>query len=508
MSIRNQVLALFVLLTVLTATVGYLWLKEEIRPRYLEAQEEVMVDIANILASLISQHSVTTTTEIIRDTPQNSFISIFSASPAKTKTVETESIELNPQVIEEALKSLDDMHFTAYVNQLEKTFVDMRVYVTNSQGIVVYDSDNHRGEGADYSEWIDVKRTLDGGYGARLTDDEYFYSEGKTMYVAAPIIVKKDLIGVLSVGKPTKNAEQFIVYLKDNILAGVIVLCVLVIIIGALVSFMITRPLKKLEAYANQLSSGKKVDAPKLGNNEVGAVGAALLNMKNALDGKAYISEYVQNLTHEIKAPVAGIQGAAELLQEDMSEQHRAKFLNNILSQTDRIHLLVNQLLELAKIEALSSLQDIEQVDIVSVVNEAVTNVSTLAQYKHVELQVMAGDPVELKGDRFLLGQAITNILKNAIEYSPENSAVTINVDAEDEHCLIKIADQGAGIPDYALGKVTEKFYSLPKPDGKKGSGLGLSFVREIIELHHGELRFDNYTPTGTAVEIKLPITQ
>lgn len=494
MSIRNQVLAvlaLFVLLTLLTTTVGYLWLKEEIRPRYLEAQEEVMVDIANILASLISQQSITTTTEIIRDNPQNSFISIFSASPSKTKTIETESIVLNPQVIEEALKSLDDM----------------RVYVTNSQGIVVYDSNNHRDEGADYSEWIDVKRTLEGEYGARLTGDEYLYSQGKTMYVAAPIIVKKDLIGVLSVGKPTKNTEQFMLYLKDNILTGVILLCVLFIFIGTLVSFVIARPLKKLEAYANQLSLGKKVVAPKLGNNEVGAVGTALLNMKNALDGKAYISEYVQNLTHEIKAPVAGIKGAAELLQEDMSEEHRAKFLNNILSQTDRIHLLVNQLLELAKIEALSSLQEIKEVDIVPVVNEAVANVSTLAQSKQVELKLTASHhSPKLKGDRFLLGQAITNILKNAIEHSPQSTIVTIKVYEVDNFCTIEIADLGTGIPDYALNKVTEKFYSLPKPNGNKGSGLGLSFVREIVELHQGELRFNVNTPTGTIVDMTLPV--
>ena len=115
-----------------------------------------------------------------------------------------------------------------------------------------------------------------------------------------------------------------------------------------------------------------------------------------------------------------------------------------------------------------------------------------------------------IEADSFLLGQAIVNLLENALDFSPPNSTINVTVVEQNTEILISVLDQGAGVPDYALTKVFDKFYSLPRPAsslnaGQKSTGLGLNFVREVAKLHGGSITLNNHAGGGAIAIFTLP---
>lgn len=477
MKIRTRLLLAFTLFVFLGIFGLVYWIADEIRPQFLKAQEETLVDAAELMATLVSTQAV--------------------VSDENTATINTEPLR-------QLFSQLRQRTLNARIYNLDKTDVDLRIYLTDRDGRVIFDSDNDRDLGADYSRWRDVHRTLQGEYGARATSGDPLYPEGSTLYIARPILFRGDVIGVLSLGKPTTNASRFIIDIRNNLLLSAFIIALVVSLVGLLLNLWFTRPLQKLQQYAAAISRGERSAPPRLGNNEVGDVGQALETMRSALDGKSYVADYVQSLTHEIKSPLAGIRGAAELLQEPMSEAQREKFLGNIVGQTERIQRLIERLLELAALENRPSLERRDDVSLSRVITQAIDGEADLAAARGVKLVTQVEELPTVSGDAFLLRQALSNLIKNAIEYSPETGEVLISLSRDECGYELSVIDSGPGIPEYARSRVMERFYSLPKPNGVKGTGLGLSFVKEIMALHGGEIRIDSSTQ-GTRVQLIFP---
>lgn len=131
---------------------------------------------------------------------------------------------------------------------------------------------------------------------------------------------------------------------------------------------------------------------------------------------------------------------------------------------------------------------------------------------RHLDCQLTAGATLKVQGDAFLLQQAILNLLDNAIEFSPDGGRIELTLEAADDHATISVRDHGSGAPDYALGQLFERFYSLPRPatgrksTGRKSTGLGLALVREVARLHGGEAEFENHPAGGGLARIRLPL--
>ena len=307
------------------------------------------------------------------------------------------------------------------------------------------------------------------------------------MYVARPITYAGEIVGVLAVGKPTKNLDTFIANLSDGLwLTGGIVAAIFALI-GFFTYRSLTQPLARIQQYATDISQGIKTTKPNIGKNEIGDVEEALEEMRRSLDGKQYIEGYIQSLTHELKAPLAGIQGAAELLREDLPPEKRILFLNNIHDQPARLHDLVERLLVLAKLENAETLTSVEMVDINALLKDVTRAYQDYATSNAVSVKVdLPAQILRMKGDRFLLHQAVGNLVKNAIEHAHPQTEITVSTRAEDKSLHITVSNIGEPIPDYAIDKLFNRFYSLPNRKGQKGSGIGLSFVREAVKLHGG----------------------
>jgi two-component system sensor histidine kinase CreC len=449
------------------------WVLDELRPHYLKSMEESLVDSSVLLASLIST------------------------------TVKNDSIYIDDLRI--AFDNAYRKTFSAKIYDLVKKTINIRVYVTDTAGLVLFDSDHGRDEGKDYSAWNDVNLTLKGKYGARAS--HLGEEETSTLYVASPIVVDSNIVGVVSIGKPTLSVNFFILQAQQKITSAAIFVGLAVIVILGIFSVWVTSPIRKLTDYARAVRDGSNVRLPKLGKSEIGVMGSAFEEMRESLEGKNYVEQYVQTLTHEIKSPLSAIRGAAELMEEDMPVATRKQFTENIRIESDRIQRIVDQLLQLSALESRKMLKNVEPFDIVKSIGEVLEDFKTVINTKCLQIVQTLPKECEILGERFLFRQAVANLVQNSIEFTPENGKIILAMERLKDTVSIVIDDSGSGIPEYAMTKIFDRFYSLPRPQNKrKSTGLGLSLVKEIAILHGGSIVIENRIDCGVRAVLTMPV--
>lgn len=478
MSLRGRIFAVFVLAACLGMYGLVSWMQSELRPQYLEAQEEPLVDLTQLLAAHIETHSLVERGRRV--------------TPA-------------PELLRDSFEAAHMRRFQARIYSLTKRQIDIRVLVTDAAGIVIFDSDGDRDQGADYSQWRDVRLALAGEYGARSTHGDPLFPEGSTMYVSAPLRHLGRIVGTVSVGKPTRNAERFLEAAIERFTRAGIIALLVALLFAAILYRWVSRPLQRLYDYARELQTGKRVPPPALGGEEIARIGTAMTELRDALDGKDYVERYVQALAHELKSPAAAIRGAAELLGEPMPEADRTRFVTNIQNQAVRLEDLLHRMLALAAIENRPALDATAGFDLPQLLQEIGDSLNPLLTQQQVSLEWRLEPSGEVHGDRFLIGQAFSNLLKNAIEHAPAGSRIGVRTETAQRQALIHVEDQGPGIPEFARERIFERFFSVPRADGGKGSGLGLNFVQEIAELHGGSIELHNASSGGCHATLSWP---
>jgi two-component system sensor histidine kinase CreC len=450
------------------------WIWSTLRTRYMESVEEPLVDASNLLAGLIER-------EMAR--PDFTFADL-----------------------DVTLDRAYARRLSAQIYDLKKSAVDLNVYVTDSQGRVVLDTRHPSAVGQDYSRYHDVKLTLAGQYGARATMRDPGDPFSTSLYVAAPIHRDGRVAGVLTVVEPTASIDAFLQLARPAFIRAGLLTIGAVALLSLVLSYLLTRPIDRLARYADGISLGKHPPFPRLGSTEIAGLGLALRRMQEALEGRQYAEEYVQTLTHELKSPLSAIRGAAELLQEGMPPQQQARFLANIRTEAERIARIVDRMLELARLENRRERPEMEPVELDAMVRTVAESHEPLLAAKDLNMEIAAPDRLTLNGNAFLLHQALENLVQNAIDFSPKGGTVRVEVTPEGDQVRIAITDQGPGIPDYALGRIFDRFYSLGRPDtGKKSTGLGLNLVREVAKSHGGTVRVVNREGGGALAEMVLP---
>lgn len=411
-----------------------------------------------------------------------------------------------------------------------KQSIELRLYVTDARGIVLFDSLG-RDAGRDYSRWRDVYLALRGQYGARSTRDVAEDENSSVMYVAAPVVHEGRVLGVLALGKPSHTVAQYANNARQRVRQLGAILLLASAAIGVLFTAWLTHSITALREYARKVAEGQSAKLPTGGGSQLTELARALEHMRHKLDGKQYVEHYVQSLTHEMKSPLTAIRAAAELLP-DAPAQERAQFAQTILEQAQRLQLVIDRLLELARVEQLHAPARAQTVPTRQWVQQVLASRRTRLQAKGMVVQVQespafaaladakgsasAHAPAEpaVQGDQFLLQQALGNVLDNALDFAPAGSAITLTLalaaPAAGQPPLqtITVRDRGSGLPPYAQAHVFQRFYSLPRPDtGRKSTGLGLAFVREVMRIHQGRIEIANASDgPGAVVCLSLPL--
>lgn len=453
------------------------WMIDNLRARYFEGVEDPLADQANVLATLAG--------------------------------IEMASGTFHPDRWTRLFNQAGERRLSAKIYKLMKTRVDVRIYVTDASGIVLFDSHVPDNMGKDFSKWRDVHLTLMGQYGARTSLADPDDPTSSVLFVSAPIIIKDKIAGVLTVAKPTTNIHYFLRVAKPQIIMISLGALIAVSLLSLLTAYWITRPIKRLTNYANDIRLGKRPEFPKLDRSEIGEMGFAFELMKETLEGKRYVEQYVQTLTHEIKSPLSAIRGAAELLTEEMPADRRERFQANIRNESLRIQQIVDRMLALAALENKKRLQKVERISLRSLTLTVLESLQPISTQKSISPVCDIDENLMVSGDSFLLFQAVSNLLSNAIDFSPRSGQIKITATSIADRVQVTITDEGPGIPDFAKEKVFNKFFSLQRPDtGKKSTGLGLNFVKEVAVLHGGDVRLENMEGHGCRAVMEIPIRQ
>lgn len=459
--IRTAIFGVYVLASALGFAVLMAFILKEVRPRYVESMRRTLDDTAALLAVLLE--------EDLAKKPGGDLAETWRGN----------------------------------LGALERASGGLRVYVTDTRGIVAFDSAGGADLGRDYTRRPEMlayfKNEYDSPGNVDLVDGE--------LRVTAPVRRGDETVGWVGVARPLSSVTEAILHARLRLIAGALAIAALMTAAGWWIAAKLTRSLERLTAYAQAVRDGKEARPPASRASEVAALARAFEEMRVALEGKAYVERYTQALAHEVKAPLSAIRGAAELLQEELPAEERARFLAHLRTESERIQQIVERMLRLAALEARRELEGVETVELASVVREAVDALRPVWVGRGLDVRVeVASDAMRVRGEAFLLVQAVVNLVQNAIEFSPSGGSIGVSVEKAGARLKITVDDGGPGVPEFARERIFERFYSLPRPEGgRKSTGLGLSFVREIAGLHGGSVTVTNRAEGGGRAVLTLP---
>lgn len=471
MKISLRILLGYFLLVAIAAWFVLNIFMEEVKPGVRQTTEDALVDTAHVLAQIASQ--------------------------------DIQVGQIQNGVLAQTFEQLQKNAINANISGIQKSTIALRVYATDAQGIVIYDSSG-ADVGADYSRWNDVYLTLRGQYGARST--RFNPDDGTTsvMFVASPIMQDGRIIGSLTVAKPNSTLMPIISRSENRIMWAGGLLLGIALIIGGLIAWWVSRSIQTLQNYTVQVAKGANVEAPQFKSPELNQLSKSVEHMRQQLEGKAYVEQYVHSLTHELKSPLTAIKSSAELLQENPPEDVRKRFTHNIHIQVTRLQLLIERLLQLASIERAPNFVT-QSVELNEIVTNAIHSVQPSLTQRTISINLQLTDNLTVQVDKLMLTQAVINVLDNAIDFSTDGARIDIYDEASLRAHHLVIRDHGVGIPEYALDKIFERFYSLTRPHTHKSTGLGLSFVREVMRKHGGEVEVANHPQGGVVVRLIFP---
>ncbi len=220
-------------------------------------------------------------------------------------------------------------------------------------------------------------------------------------------------------------------------------------------------------------------------------------------------TEFVADVSHELKTPITSIMGYADtLLEDDCDEETTKKFLKRISTQANRMSVLVSDLLTLSRYDADMIKNRSEEFDLGELVKNAYDNLSFEIEQKNQKAECFVTADVPLvTADKAGIERVVTNILTNAIKYTPENGEIKIYVGFVYNDAYIKVIDNGIGIPEEDLDRVFDRFYRVDKARTREmgGTGLGLSIAKEILEKNNAKININSELGKGTEVVIRIP---
>ncbi|MFD1737126.1 two-component system histidine kinase PnpS [Bacillus salitolerans] len=216
--------------------------------------------------------------------------------------------------------------------------------------------------------------------------------------------------------------------------------------------------------------------------------------------------DFVANVSHELKTPITSIKGFSETLLDGAMDdkQLTENFLSIILKESDRLQILIQDLLDLSKMESHGFSINFQRVDLTEVLGEVIVMLKGKAEDKDISLELHAKDNTVIEGDLYRLKQIFINLINNGIAYTPSKGRVSISIQELEHQVQVKIDDTGIGMNEKEIPRIFERFYRVDKARDRSsgGTGLGLAIVKHLVEAHHGTIRVTSKQGVGTTFTV------
>lgn len=549
------------LILIICGIVVFTQLFGHVKPTAQQVIEDTLLDTSKLLAA--SLQMPLQTGQLSSKAYQQQLDSAFVHVPVTSKP----DINIKP-INSNRLANSADKYRQVYKEEpayRRKTYSSFRVYVTDSTGLVIYDSRpaSTNAEGQNYSRWNDVYLTLQGQYGARSTPDINSSRDSSIMYVAQPINdATGQLVGVVSVGKPVDSVLPYLDNTRRRMLITMLLISIVALLLAGLVAWWLKQSISLVTHYTSELAEQTKKPYFYLGH-ELNSLTDTIESMKHRLENRAYVSDYVHTLTHELKSPLTAIRASSELLEDHGLEADDRQMLNQTIGeQSIKMHQLIDRLLLLAKVEQPTFKLNRQSIALLPLLNSLIKDSMPKLQQRQlpaiklsINNQLLSKDDIvpndliektTVYADSFWLLQALQNVLDNAIHFA--QNYVIFNLDTSSEQAVtLTVFNDGKPLPHYALAKVFDRYFSLSHQSHineshaiqsldstnnknpaipvntstnmpKKGTGLGLTLVKQVIEHHGGTVAIDNvavddgdadaHSSAGVLFSITLPLAK
>lgn len=341
---------------------------------------------------------------------------------------------------------------------------------------------------------------------------EFDYED--TMYVNVPVVRNEQVVGAIRVSFSLAQIEEKLAAVERTLLMAILAYMALIVTLTVALAASIVKPVENLTRSARVLAGGDLAHRAHVqGSQEINQLADTLNQMAERLQAlETARRQYVSDVSHELRAPLASIRGMAEtMIQHGGTDPSLSeRYLPRIVSQTERLARLATQLLDLAQIESGGVFRHETDVNLRSVVEEAVNTAAT-------QKRAAGGAPVEVRlaeelptlhADRDRLLQMLINLLDNALRHTPPEGRIEVRARRADASVEITVEDTGPGIPEEHLPHLFERFYRVDRARtvAKGGSGLGLAIVKQIVESHRGTIRVESTPGAGTRFLVRLPV--
>lgn len=289
-----------------------------------------------------------------------------------------------------------------------------------------------------------------------------------------------------------------------------IAICIIIFVFISGVYFIrsIINPVRELNATAKRIAQGDfETIVEKQHDDEIGDLCDTVNYMASELaSAEKMKNDFISSVSHELRTPLTAIKGWAETMQfGEETDPVMQKGMSVIIKETERLSGIVEELLDFSRIQSNRMILIIDKIDLVAELGEAVYMLTERAtsEKKHLVFEDPY-IPVPVAGDKNRLKQVFINVIDNAIKYTDENGEINVNIKIDESSVSVIVSDNGCGIPAEHLPKIKEKFYKANQT--KRGSGIGLAVVDEIIKLHSGTLTIESEENIGTTVTITVPM--
>lgn len=427
-------------------------------------------------------------------------------------TVESELIhqseKLNTVFPDGISESVDSFTATAGAYAADFAYKDeMEVQILDASGRVVTTSAGFGAEEVTAPDFVKAKES-DNGFGRYVGRSD----AGERVMAVSKVIKSPqgtELGAVRYVTSLRKADFKVLMYTLIAVAVGIIIIAV-VAVSGYYFIRSIVRPVREMTETSQRIAQGDftaKVD--KMYEDEIGELSDSINDMAKELDANEKLkNDFISRVSHELRTPLTAIKGWAETMQYGVPDRITLeKGMSVIVKESSRLTSLVEELLDFSKLQSGRLTMQMERMDILAEIDEAVYMLKerALSEGKHL----LYDDPEDMPiiyGDKNRLKQVFINVIDNALKYTPEGGMIGVQVyqDYKEHTIKVVVADNGCGIDPEDLPKVKDKFYKANQKIN--GSGIGLAVADEIIKMHKGTLEIESSPEVGTTVTITIPI--
>ena len=419
----------------------------------------------------------------------------------------TEAALINMEYLNDLYdESLDIEDLASQLRSIDN-YLNIRVWIVNTEGEVVIDSKNTKNIPVIKLNEIDptfLEKTK-----SENTKFKGIFNE-PMLSIIQTLTYQYQFRGYIVLHTPMSVIKQ-----ETEVYFNVINICFLIFfpilfLIFAYIYYITSRPVKKLAKAAMEYSSGNyNYPLSVKGLSEYRAMGSAVSYMAGELSKlDDYQKKFVANISHDFRSPLTSIKGYAEaILDGTIPHDMQDKYLNIILFETERLNKLTSSLLELNRFEAHGAILDIVSFDINHIIKKTSESFEGACRDKKITLNlVFAAQETYVDADVGKIQQVLYNLIDNAIKFSHHNSKIKVSVEEKGDKVFVSVKDYEIGIPRDSIKKIWDRFYKTDASRGKdkKGTGLGLSITKEIIQAHNENINVISTEGVGTEFVFSL----